>query len=538
MSSFTSSSPTDINDYAVQMFKAAGSYFDDDLSSQSIPKDILSKVPNEIASKYHLFPLAENDSQLICVTDSEQTFKSRMIIQEQIHMPIKLLAADTENVRMALSKFYDIQAVKHNYVYVDNADLTPLRLKAMGMIQDAAKSHASDIHMLPYAGGFYVHFRINGHLFDVSTKYIFDPEEIINITNIIKQMDTSDTADASRTTMPDGGSFEIRCGDLPVFIRFATVPIGNDSNGFQKINLRLLPQNHKIVKLDEIGYQNDDLKIIKKVLLKSATGLFLNSGPTGSGKTTSLYAQMYYVRDVLNEPLNIITIDDPIEIKEETFTQVQVHEADIESANLTPDKIVKVGLRSDPDIFLYNEIRDSKAAFVALTASMTGHRTFSTVHASDCVRTIFRLLDLDVSKVTLLSELKMIISQRLVGVLCSHCSKPHVLTDEEKSILSVRELAELTAPGVDLREPGSEKDQNECPYCNHGLEGRTAVAEYIIMNDTLRDALLNKQTFGELTALLKQGGFKTMWEKGLSMVKSGRVELKEIIHVIGKDTDD
>ena len=169
--------------------------------------------------------------------------------------------------------------------------------------------------------------------------------------------------------------------------------------------------------------------MIKQVLYRNSTGLFLNSGPTGSGKTTSLHAEIHYVLDNINEPLNVIEIAEPIEIYEDNFTQVQTRRTTNEATNLPADKILEASLRCDPDIILFNEIRNANDAKVAVQASNTGHMVFSTVHAADVSRTILRLLDFDVSKITLLSELKLIISQRLVARLCPYCKKPHVLTE-------------------------------------------------------------------------------------------------------------
>lgn len=524
-------------EYFLNKVRENGLYFNQDLCNLNILPEILEKVSKEVAEKYHIVPIFVDRERLVLVTDTEQAFLNIYPIQEQLNTSIKVLLGEEDNVKTALSLYYKIDGYHQSSDInetEDEADNTPLLRKINGMIQDAARNKASDIHLLPYSQGVYTQFRINGHLIDVTAEYAFKASEALNIINIIKGMDTSRNADTSSIRMPDGGSFTKRHGDVQLDIRLATVPIGN-AEGLQKVNLRLLPQSHKIVKLDAIGYPQNDLAVIKKTLYKSATGLFLNSGPTGAGKTTSLYAQMYHVLDMAGEPLNIMTIDNPIEIREERFTQVQVRESTQENLSLTAAKILKVGLRSDPDMFLYNEIRDAKDALVAIEASTTGHRVFSTVHASNCIKTITRLLDLNISKTSLLSELRMIISQRLVGVLCPHCSKEHVLTEAEKSILSQEELAMFMAQGVKLRERSSAEDQKKCPHCNYGFEGRTAVDEYVVFDVELRDALLNQTSFGQIENILKKHQFKSMWEKGLEMVRSGHVELKEVIRVIGKE---
>lgn len=523
---------------SLEPLKKIGLYFEEDLSCQTIPKDVLNIVSKEMAAKYHLLPIFINEKTLVAVTDTEQNFKSHPLIQKQVGMPLKILIASAENVKLGLFKFYQIENYRQANALMDSTSeeaMTPLKGKLNAMLQNAASDKTSDIHILPWSGGIYVWFRINGHLVDVTAEYDFKVDEAHNIVNILKSM-CNGQADTMKTTMPDGGSFLFSRGTVPIFVRLATVPVG-DTTGLQKVNLRLLPQGSKKIEIDEVGYQREDLTSIKKALFKSATGLFLNSGPTGSGKTTSLYAQLRYLKAMAGEPLNIMTIDDPIEIREETFTQVQVHESAADSTNLTKSLIMKVGLRSDPDIFLYNEIRNKEDAMVAIEASTTGHRTFSTVHASNCIKTISRLLDLNISKVSLLSELRLIISQRLVGLLCPDCSEIYALSEEEKSILSPSELTVLKTPGVELRKRGSVAAQKECknPQCNHGYIGRAAVAEYVIFNNEIRDVLLHQQGFREIEEVLKKHDFKSMWDKGFAMVLSGQVELNEVIHVIGKE---
>lgn len=524
----------------LDQMKATGQYISETLTEMKIPTDILESIPKEIITNYHILPFKRDEDYLYLVTNSQQTLKQKASIQAKLNIPIKLVLASEENIRLALNKFYGIS--KFTMLGIRKAkdievDTTPQQNKLNAMLQSAASKRTSDIHILPTSAGVSVMFRINGHMTDVSAEFGFEASEAGNIINLLKQMDESGNADISKTNMPNEGSFFINHGDIPIFVRMETLPIGNEGE-WQKVNLRLLPQSSigtQSKKLDDIGYTDEDLSAIKNSLFRNATGMFINSGPTGSGKTTSLYAQIHYVRDVLGEEVHVITIDDPIEIREERFTQVQVRKAKNDDISLTDLKILSASLRSDPDIILYNEIRDKEGALVAMQASATGHKLFSTVHAADCIRTISRLLDLEVSKTTLLSELKMIISQRLVAKLCPYCSRPHEITKEEREILTTEELLYLTDANGNLLEHGSSEEIRNCPYCTHGSIGRTAVAEYVIFNMEIRDALLNQRSFKEIYNVLKANGYKTMWEKGLPLVKKGEIELSELIRVIGKE---
>lgn len=520
-------------DYFKEQAEKVGLYVKNNLCQENIPEEIIKLVPDDIAVSYKIVPYALEDQTLCLATYSVETLKCKDVLADKLNCCIRLVNCDRDNVTNAIRQYYGTVNRAKPVESYNTADTSPQVQSVLDMLQNAASVGASDIHLLPTSNGMHVDFRVDGHLIDYSSEYEYRYEDMENITNIIKQMDTSNQADVSRKNMPDAGSFYFIRGNTIIDVRIATVPVGN-LLGWQKINLRLLPQSNKRVSLDDIGYSYSDLSVIKQTLYKSASGLFLNSGPTGSGKTTSLYAQIYYVRDVKNEPLNIMTIDNPIEIREELFSQVQVREASNEANNLTAKKILKVGLRSDPDIFLYNEIRDAEDATVAMEASSTGHRVFSTVHAADCIRTISRLLDLNVSRSTLLSELKLIISQRLVARLCPKCSRPHNLTDLEKSILHEKELKFLTSEMANLREKGSPEAIRACS-CKNGYVERTAIAEYVVFDMELRDALLNLKSFREIAEILHARGFYTMWQKALQKVKNGEIELQEAIQIIGKD---
>lgn len=527
-----------IQNYFVDQMKKAGLYYSSELSEIETSQELLDSVNIELVSRYHILPIGYERDKLVLVTDNDQTFKQRTQLEHELGHKVKLMMATEENLRAALMKFYSItgyrQAAHDKDQEIDIDDITPLKAAINEMLQDAARQGASDIHLLPTLSGFQVCFRIDGHMIDVSHDHAFDETQVGNVTRLIKMMDESHSVDIQRVLMPNEGSFYLHRGNQDIFVRMETLPVG--TNGQEKINLRLLPQasrNRTAKKtLDSLGYTHEDLVAMKSALYKNSSGLFLNSGPTGSGKTTALHAQIHYVLDSVHEPLNVIEIAEPIEIYEDEFTQVQVRKAAIEDQNLTAEKILVASLRSDPDIILYNEIRNAIDTTVAMQASNTGHRVFATVHAADCVRTFSRLLDFDISKTTLLSELKLIVSQRLVAKLCPHCSHPHQLTEEEKHLLSEDEIAYVQGH---LMERGTPNEIRSCGKCNHGYVGRTAVAEFIELDTELRDALLNQHSFTEIQNVLRKRGFRTMWEKGLDMAVRGQIELDELIHVVGKE---
>ena len=384
----------------IEEMKAANLFYKENLATAEIDETLLAVIPETLAVRYHILPVSRADERLVLVTDTHQTYKDRA--EKELGETIKLILTTEENLRAGLLRFYQIKSFKQisgpGRSFVDTTD-SPLRSSIVSMLQSAARDGASDIHLLPYSGGIYVRFRIHGHLYDVTDVYNFPETAASNIISLIKQFDDSGNMDQTRTNMPNEGSFSIPLGTDEIFVRMETVPVNGGTDRMEEVALRLLPQSSAKsgarFTLENIGYTEEDLRHIKRMLYKSATGLFINSGPTGAGKTSSLYAQINHLLDAFREPMHVVTIDDPIEIREERFTQVQVRKVDDnEKLALTADKILVSALRLDPDIILYNEIRNATDARSALRASTTGHRVFSTVHAGNCVKTILRLLGL------------------------------------------------------------------------------------------------------------------------------------------------
>lgn len=505
-----------------------------DLVNMDIAQEILNLVETDTVIRYHIIPVDIQQERLLVATDSIETFKQKNILEAQLNHKIWLEMVSEESLKMAALRFYKLNNINSIINRSQNIeeDITPLKGAILAMLKDAAKKKASDIHMLPQQNGYRVVFRINGHTYDMSNNHAFTFSQTNNIANLIKQLDTSGSADILKNNMPNEGSFYMTHAGQDIFIRLETLPVGNEE--LETIILRLLPQagkNTEPRKLESMGYTEEDLVNIKTALYRNPTGLFIISGPTGSGKTTSLHADIHFILDTRKEPLNIIEIAEPIEIYEDDFSQIQTRKAKNEANNLPAEKILEAGLRSDPDIILFNEIRNAHDATVAIQASNTGHQVFSTVHAADCASTILRLLDFDISRVTLLSETKMIRSQRLVATLCPQCKKKHILTKQEKKILTD---AEIAACQDLLFERADAAASSQCS-CSNGYSGRTAVVEYIALNTEIRDTLLHQNSFSNIQKILRKNGFKTMWEKGFELVKAGIISLEDLINTVGRE---
>lgn len=528
-------------DLILEGIKDTGLYYNEQLIDLELPQELLDSVTKETVAMYRIIPIERlPDGRLLLVTDTADSIKNISRISELLNKPIKLLITDSENIQLALNQFYDLANYRMKFnkanSSTDEIDITPLKRKVNDLLNFCIDKHASDLHLLPYSAGIFITLRINGFIEDYTSDWGFLESDANFVVNILKQMDKSNNADITNSKMPNSGHFTYFRQDTRVECRMETVPVGNALNGRQKVNIRFQSQTKTAKTLDNI-YGPNDLKVIKQTLYKGGSGLFLNSGPVGTGKTTSLYAEIDYLWKLAEDRghrLVVYCIENPIEYQDERFTQVEVRLAENEALSLTSQVALKSALRSDPDIILYGEIRDSSDADVAMRASQTGLKMFATIHAGDCIRTINRLLDLNVSRMSLLAELKIIICQRLIGTLCPKCSRPHTLTEEEMGILTPEELEMLSADGVTLRERGSVADRRNCD-CQDGLIGRVAVPEYVVFTNDLRNALLHMDDFEKVPTILKKHGFRSMWDKGLGMVCAGQAELEDVIQKIGRD---
>ena len=388
------------------------------------------------------------------------------------------------------------------------------------LIQNAIQINASDIHIAPAKKISRVLFRVNGKLMSMTDKYRIRQSNHIKVINRIKSM-CSPQIDVTQLLVPLDGSFEYDDGANQIDCRVNILP---DIKG-QKAALRLHYNSSPLKTLDNIGFLDDDLVQIKK-LLKIPAGMFLVTGPTGSGKTTTLYACLL-TYDAERE--NILTVEDPVEVKVDGFTQIQLRRSENERVDLTFDKVLRAMLRQDPDIILVGEIRDSETARIAVEASQTGHKVFSTLHTKSSVSTINRMKTMKIDQLAMLSEMVVIIAQRLVGVNCPRCIAPHELTASERRLLTDEEIRYLNS-GVMKRSAG-------CASCHAtGISGRTVVTEFLIFDDEVRDFLSVQHGLKETKIFLKEEkGFRSMWEKGLELVHKGVITVQELSNTISTD---
>ena len=519
-----------------------GKYIDASLVKLNIPANIVALVDKNIAQKYKILPFNyDEEHQTLYIVCNEDALLEQDEIEDifstKLNATIKLVLTDNYNLKEALKYYYKVdlntQSMAHE-VQENIEDNAPILNKVKNIIADAIEFGASDIHFLPYKFNnrysIKILYRINGKNVNHSADYDFTENEIPRISMAIKRLDTSASSDMLRKNMPNKGSFltKDKLGN-DVDVRISTMPM---VSGMEKVVLRLQQFLSKQKTLYDIGYLSKDIDIIKNQLKICPTGLFIITGPTGSGKTTTLHAQIGKVVKNADYEKIVVTIEDPVEIYNPNYCQVQIHETEDNATNFSSQKALQVILRQDPEIILYNEIRNKTDAETVIQAGATGHQVFTTLHANDCITAISRLLDLGVSKVSLLNQVNLISSQRLIGILCPHCQREYKLSESDKILLSEEEYNRLST--IDLKQVGTVEQRNNCPHCNHtGYINRIAIVEYVLFNDDLKDILYHTSSMKEIKEALKKNKFISMWEKGLDYVVAGKTSLIELYNQIG-----
>ena len=519
-----------------------GKYIDASLVKLNIPANIVALVDKNIAQKYKILPFNyDEEHQTLYIVCNEDALLEQDEIEDifstKLNATIKLVLTDNYNRKEALKYYYKVdlntQSMAHE-VQENIEDNAPILNKVKNIIADAIEFGASDIHFLPYKFNnrysIKILYRINGKNVNHSADYDFTENEIPRISMAIKRLDTSASSDMLRKNMPNKGSFltKDKLGN-DVDVRISTMPM---VSGMEKVVLRLQQFLSKQKTLYDIGYLSKDIDIIKNQLKICPTGLFIITGPTGSGKTTTLHAQIGEVVKNADYEKIVVTIEDPVEIYNPNYCQVQIHETEDNATNFSSQKALQVILRQDPEIILYNEIRNKTDAETVIQAGATGHQVFTTLHANDCITAISRLLDLGVSKVSLLNQVNLISSQRLIGILCPHCQREYKLSESDKILLSEEEYNRLST--IDLKQVGTVEQRNNCPHCNHtGYINRIAIVEYVLFNDDLKDILYHTSSMKEIKEVLKKNKFISMWEKGLDYVVAGKTSLIELYNQIG-----
>ena len=370
------------------------------------------------------------------------------------------------------------------------------------IIEAAVTGLASDIHMDPAEDLVRIRYRIDGVLHVVNTYPSEIHPVVVSRIKILARMDISEKRN------PQDGRFQHHSRDQWVDIRASTLPLVNG----EKVVLRLMSRTRLRGSLEAVGMPT---VMIEKIewLLHRPFGMLLVTGPTGSGKTTSMYSM---VNRINGSERNIITVEDPVEYRLDMVNQVQVNE----KAGLNFAGILRNILRQDPDVIMVGEVRDQETADIAIRAALTGHLVLSTLHTNDSVSTPTRLVDMDVEPFLISSALLAVLSQRLVRILCKHCRKKTALTAAEIALLGDQSLQE----GAEVYAHGG------CERCfDSGYFGRVGLFELMVPDRAVQKFINERKSEADILSYLLENGFKTMRQDGISKILNGTTSVEEVI---------
>ncbi len=376
------------------------------------------------------------------------------------------------------------------------------------LFEDALRAKASDIHIEPEENLLRVRQRVDGVL----------QEQVMNEKRIaaalVQRLKLLAHLNISEKRLPQDGRFQIKLKNHTIDVRLSTMPVQYG----EAVVMRLLDQSGGILNLQQLGMDAEIKGRIEKII-RQPHGLFLVTGPTGSGKTTTLYAAL----SELNKPEHkIITVEDPVEYRLDRVNQVQVHE----QIGLTFSKVLRTALRQDPDIVLVGEMRDIETAQIGLRASITGHFVLSTLHTNSAIGTISRLLDMGAPGYLMATALQAVLAQRLVRRVCSECAQPHQLDEHEQAWLD--ELMETNLPLHGFVKGAG------CKKCNNtGYKGRVGVYELLEIKGDLVSALRDQDIDGFARAAKSASDFETLAEQGVKMALNGKTTVEEVMRISG-----
>ncbi len=392
----------------------------------------------------------------------------------------------------------------------DTADLledtsdAPIIKLVNHIISQSIKARASDIHIEPYQDSFKVRYRVDGILYDLLTPPKWVQPALISRIKVMAKLNIAEKR------LPQDGRIEVKIGNLNIDVRVSTLP----TTFGERVVMRLLNKSEEVLNLKELGLTPGDLQMFNQ-LVTQPNGIILVTGPTGSGKTTTLYSVL---ASIIKPDINIITIEDPVEYQLKGISQIQVNP----KIDLTFARGLRSIVRQDPDVILIGEIRDHETATIAVQSALTGHLVFSTLHTNDSAGAITRLVDIGVEPFLISSSVVAVIAQRLVRVLCDHCKVPY-------------------SPGAILESIGISPEQAEkhtiyqasgCEKCfNTGYRGRIGIFEILHMDEDLKGLILKTHDSSRIKHIALEKKMKTLRQSGVEAVLGGRTTIEEVLRV-------
>ncbi len=494
-----------------------------------IDRELALKLPITYAKKAVVLPLRRNNGTVLAATSEPLNLSALDDLSALLGSDIELCLANSEKILDMLNRLHseDMNKAEDTVQEMEEEDLSflaaeldeptdllevtddaPIIRLVNSLLSQAIRERASDIHIEPFEKEMVARFRIDGILYNILT---IQKRFQASIASRVKIMSGLNIAEKR---LPQDGGMRIKIGGRDVDIRVSIVPTAFG----ERIVLRLLYRESALLPLDQIGFSGDTLTRFN-AMIDRPHGIILVTGPTGSGKTTTLYASL----SKINSPdKNIITIEDPIEYQLKGIGQIQVNA----KIQLTFAAGLRSVLRQDPDVILVGEIRDSETAEIAIQAALTGHLVFSTLHTNDSAGAVTRLIDMKIEPFLISSSVIAILAQRLVRVLCKECREPYQMTPSEIAELEVK----TGAQGATVyRAKG-------CEACfNTGYFGRSAIYELLTVDDEMRQMIMKNSDASMIKALAMERGMRTLRQDGAAKVLEGVTSVDEVVRVTQKE---
>jgi general secretion pathway protein E len=503
------------------------------LDGVAVPGDFIQNVPVQFARTHHLIAVGRRERLVKVATCRPLDVQPMDDLATMMGCEVEAVLAPRSEITNLINRAYrhkadgvdealvDIEeqdivglaeTIQESEDLLDVANKAPIiRLVNMLLFQ-ALKLRASDIHLQPYPDRLQVRMRIDGVLYDTEAIPTKAREAITSRVKVMGKMDIAERR------LPQDGRASIRIGDGDVDVRISTIPVQYG----ERVVFRILDKTTKVYTLDQIGLSEENTKTIRRYINYSH-GIIFVTGPTGSGKTTTLYAAL----DAINSSqLNILTIEDPVEYNLAGISQVQVNT----KKGLTFAAGLRSFLRQDPDVMMVGEVRDHETADIAIRAALTGHLVFSTVHTNDSASTVTRMLDIGVEPYLVSSSVLLVIAQRLVRTVCPNC-KTTAVPDEA----IMHELEDLRMTPDQFPE-GKIAMGTGCDECFHsGFSGRTAIYELMPIDTTIQEQIVDKKSASVIKRGAVERGLRTLRMDGIDKVLAGLTTPGEVMRVTQRD---
>jgi len=492
------------------------------IKSLEIPKEAVQKIPAKFASHYKVMPIDFQGDTLTIATANPLDVHSLDEIGLTVNAKLNPVLSGEKDIAEAIRKYYgvgaetiekmmgSVQTMSADTQQSTDIDITDTEASISKFLNqillEAYRDRATDIHIEPFEKELQIRYRVDGILYDAKV-----PPNIRHFKDaIISRIKILSNLNIAEKRMPQDGRFKLRMGEIDLDLRVSFLPTPHG----ESVVLRVL-NSARLFTLKELGFKEEELDIVER-MIKKPHGIIFITGPTGSGKTTTLYSCLSSIN---KEDKKIITIEDPIEYQLKGITQIQINPA----IGLTFAQGLRSMLRHDPDVMMVGEVRDIDTAEIAIQSALTGHLIFSTLHTKDSSSGVARLIDMGVDPYLINSTIECFIAQRLVRILCPKCKTEVKISDD-----TIKDFELKEAPAADM----TIFVGKGCKQCNMtGYMGRKSVYEILILNEAIRSLVMDRAAASTIKDKAVENGMKTLRQAGWEIVFKGETSPEEVLRV-------